>query len=407
MKTVLKWLGLVVLALLLFAGGFAAYVQFRDFPHYDTAVPNLKIEHTPARIERGRHLALSLCAECHHSPETGTLSGTKMLDMPEEFGVAYSRNITNHKTEGIGSWSDGDIAWLLRTGIHPHSGRYLPPWMPKFVHMSDEDVNSIISWLRSDDPLIAATDSRSRDSEPTWFAKFLVTVAFEPFPYPTSPIPQPNTSNLVEYGKYLATAVYDCYGCHSGDIATVDVMVPENTPDFMGGGTRMMDVNGSPIFTPNITFDKTNGIGSWTEEQFVTALKEGFRPDGTLLRYPMPRGAHFDTTEIRALYAYLKSVPQLAKPRSESYTYTAESGASRGKNAYNTYGCTGCHGSTGLGYGNLQNANAKYPDDSTLIAVIKNIRAYYPESSMPVWGGRIPDEEFAPLAAHVRSLAKK
>ncbi len=405
MKRVFKWLGILVACLVLVAAGTVAFLHFRGMPKYDVQVPTLTVASTPERVARGRHLALSLCAECHRNPTTRTLSGTQMLDLPEEFGLAYSRNITNHPTKGIGSWKDGEIAWLLRTGIHPRTGLYVPPWMPKFVHMSDEDLASVIAWLRSDDPMLAATDQDNRESEPSLLTKALASFAFKPFAYPTSPLPQPDTTNLVTYGKYLATGVYDCYACHSADIAQMNQLEPEKTPGFLGGGTQMLDVNRNPIFAPNITMDKTHGIGSWTEAQFMTAMRDGFRPDGTPIKYPMPRGVHFSDLEIKAMWAYISSVPANANPRKQGRVYTGTGGP--GERAYLAYGCVNCHGSTGIGYGDLRLANKKYPEDSTLIDVIRNITKYYPESSMPVWHGHIREDEYTPLAQYVRTLGTK
>ena len=73
--------------------------------------------------------------------------------------------------------------------------------------MSDEDLHSIIAWLRSDDPLLAAAPVDNRTSEPSFFAKFLSHIAFKPFEYPTEPKPHPDTTNTVKYGEYLSTAV--------------------------------------------------------------------------------------------------------------------------------------------------------------------------------------------------------
>ena len=40
---------------------------------------------------------------------------------------------------GIGNWSDGDLIYLIRTGLKP-DGQYIPPYMPKLVNISDEDL---------------------------------------------------------------------------------------------------------------------------------------------------------------------------------------------------------------------------------------------------------------------------
>lgn len=407
MKRIFKWVGLVVLVLVVAAGSFAAWIQFRELQVYPIEAPDVTVATSPERVERGRHLALSLCAECHRHPTTRTLSGTQMLDMPEQFGLAFSKNITNHRTKGIGAWKDGELLWLLRTGIHPKTGLYVPPWMPKFVHMSDEDLESIVAWLRSDDPMLEATDQVNTEPSPSWFAKFLFTVAFAPFDYPKEAIAPPDTNNMVAFGKYLVTGVHDCYACHSEDIASMNQLEPEKTPGYMAGGTQMLDVNRNPMYAPNITLHKTNGIGAWTEEQFVVALRDGFRPNGTPIKFPMPRGVNMTDRELRAMYAYIKTIPVSDNTTAASHVYQASAGASVGEKAYLTYGCTNCHGSTGLGYGDLRQADKKYPDDETLISVIRNIRTYYPESTMPVWDGRIKENEYASLATYVRSLGKK
>lgn len=51
------------------------------------------------------------------SPETGKVTGRFLQETPAEFGQIYSRNITSHPEKGIGSWTDGELAFLLRTGI--------------------------------------------------------------------------------------------------------------------------------------------------------------------------------------------------------------------------------------------------------------------------------------------------
>jgi mono/diheme cytochrome c family protein len=61
----------------------------------------------------------------------------------------------------------------------------------------------------------------------------------------------------------------------------------------------------------NLTPDSATGIGSWTEEQIMTAVREGHRPDGTPLLPPMPwpMYAHLTDEDAHALAAYLKSIP--------------------------------------------------------------------------------------------------
>lgn len=83
--------------------------------------------------------------------------------------------------------------------------------MPKFPHISDEDLYSIIAFLRSDNPLVQPSDSNPPPIVPSFLTKFLANTAFGPLPYPDEPIVAPDPGDKVAYGKYLATAKFDCY----------------------------------------------------------------------------------------------------------------------------------------------------------------------------------------------------
>src|SRR5262245_44267725 len=201
MKRLLRVIGVVLVAVVLSAGAAAAYIHLSGIPKYSTQRVDLKVDVTPERVERGRRTASMLCAGCHANPTTGVLTGKRMEDAPAEFGVIYSKNITRHPVKGIGDWTDGEIAFLLRTGIR-RDGQYTPPWMAKLPHMSDEDLQDVIAFLRSDDPMVQAADVDDRESEPTFLTKLLCRVAFKPFAYPTAKIPAPDPKDKVAFGRY-------------------------------------------------------------------------------------------------------------------------------------------------------------------------------------------------------------
>lgn len=115
----------------------------------------------------------------------------RMVDLPPEFGVVHSKNITRHPVKGIGGWTDGEILYLLRTGID-RSGQYIPPYMVKLPLLSDDDLESIVAFLRSDDPLVVplAVDPPGR-SRPSFLTKLLAHVAFKPLPFPRQRITAP------------------------------------------------------------------------------------------------------------------------------------------------------------------------------------------------------------------------
>src|SRR6201992_1033832 len=92
-----------------------------------------------------------------------------------------------------------------------------------------------------------------------------------------------------------------CASCHA---------VPEQ-PDRtrLGGGLAL----GSPFgtfYVPNISPDPTDGIGRWTETQFVNAVMRGVSPTGVhyFPAFPYTTYAHAKVADIRDLFAYLRTL---------------------------------------------------------------------------------------------------
>jgi hypothetical protein len=316
MKKILKYF-LIILGIILLIGlaGFS-FIEIRGIPTYEVKKIDYNVEVTPERVERGKKLALLLCANCHKNHQTGLLTGHQMMDAPKEFGIVYSQNITQDKSYGIGSWTDGELLNLLRTGIK-RDGQYSPPWMAKLPHMADEDINSVIVFLHSDDPMVAPSPTPDTPCVPSFLAKFLATVAFKPLPMPEHTIEMPDTSNAVELGKYLVYNL-ECYSCHSADFKTNDYLNPEKSVGFMGGGNKPLNMDGKSMVTQNLTPDEESGIGKWTEERFVNAVKNGIMENQPVLRYPMVPYIYLTDQEARAIYAYLRTVPPIKNnvPRS-------------------------------------------------------------------------------------------
>ncbi len=309
MKRIFKILGILIGVVVIAALAGFTIINSKGIPTYETEPRDIQVEVTPEAVERGKKLALVLCANCHKDSETGKLTGIKMLDSPPEFGVAYSQNITQDPAYGIGNWTDGELIYLLRTGVKK-DGKYAPPWMPKLPNMADEDIYAIVAFLRSDDPMVAADPKPDKPCEPSFLAKLLSRMAFKPLPYPTETIPMPDTNNLLELGKYLAHNL-DCSSCHSADFKTVNLMEPEKSEGYFGGGNTLLDMEGRTIQTQNLTPDKETGIGNWSEEKFVRVLKYGVKDGEPALRYPMMPYVNLTDTEARAIYAYLNTIPPI------------------------------------------------------------------------------------------------
>jgi mono/diheme cytochrome c family protein/cytochrome c2 len=283
MKKLLKILGILILLIVLIVGGFLAFIAIRGIPKYEVNVPNIpQVEVTPERVARGEKIASMLCRDCHYNPETGKLTGKQMDDAPD-FGIIRSKNITQDKEIGIGNWTDAQLIYFIRTGIHPlEDGQYVPPYMAKLPNISDEDMRSVIAFLHSDHPEVQPSKAEPPPTEPSFLTKFLSTIAFKPFPFPEKEIPNPDTTNAVEWGKYLALYQLECYSCHSADFAKNDFFTPEKSHGFFGGGnTQLRSPDGQKtIVTLNITPDEETGIGNWTEEQFANAHRSENQKQG-------------------------------------------------------------------------------------------------------------------------------
>lgn len=101
--------------------------------------------------------ALGHCMECHTPMVDGSFdfsrtgAGGFLLNKPLGLELAaVAANITPHRTQGIGEWTDVDIKTAITQGIR-HDGRKLAPIMafPYYQNMSDEDLDALIVYLRS------------------------------------------------------------------------------------------------------------------------------------------------------------------------------------------------------------------------------------------------------------------
>jgi cytochrome c2 len=403
-KKTLRWVRRVTLALLALVLVFVLYISIDGIPKYKPTTVDLKVEVTPERVARGKRYVTMLCAGCHLNPETNQLTGKLMSGAPPEFGVIYSRNITSHPEKGIGKWTDGQLAVLIRTGLKP-DGQYVPPYMAKLPHLAQDDLEGIIAFLRSDDELVRAQDIDDKDVEPSFLTKFLSHVAFSPLPYPNEGIVAPSVSDKVAYGKYLVSAL-ECFTCRSADFKKLNVMDPEKSAGYLAGGNRMIDFHGKASTRPTITMDEETGIGKWSESDFRRALKVGFRPDNSPIIGPMTKYAELEDAEVDALYAYLKTVPKISNRRPPN-EFTPPQGLTGGEAVYYRYRCDSCHGENGIGFCDLRHATLKYPRDDLLKNFINNPSAVVPLSKMPSWEGIIKDSEADPLIAYVKTLQAK
>jgi len=109
-------------------------------------------------------------------------------------------------------------------------------------------------------------------------------------------------------GEYLAKAG-GCLGCH-----TLEAKDAKDKPVPYAGGRALKTPFGT-FHGPNITPHPEAGIGRWSEADFVRAMREGRRPDGSnyFPAFPYPSFTQIADADLRDLWAYLRSLPQSSR----------------------------------------------------------------------------------------------
>lgn len=115
-----------------------------------------------------------------------------------------------------------------------------------------------------------------------------------------------DNADLLARGEYLMSSIVACGNCHSPR---------DENGRFIEGmelaGAFVIDEPAFRAYAPNITPDVETGIGSWTDEEIIRAVREGIRPDGSVMGPPMAYPFYRDISDrdMRAIVAYLRNVP--------------------------------------------------------------------------------------------------
>ena len=259
---------------------------------------DIVFERTAVRLERGKYLTEGLlqCFICHtdrdwKAPGAPPLQGRKgsghVWRDDGEFRLV-APNITPDKETGAGNWTDDMFARAIREGIS-HEGRVLHPqmWYGSFRSLSDEDLASIIVYLRS----IPAV----RNSLPQTKLKTERQPKDEPL---TEPAPQPDLSDAVKRGNYLVR-VADCVGCHTAWEAPLN-------PGFFGGG-NLVEIEKEKAFSTNLTPDPS-GISYYDDALFVQVMRTGHvkaRKLSSIMPWTVFR--NLNDEDLKAIFAYLRA----------------------------------------------------------------------------------------------------
>ena len=280
-------IGGLILLLLVSLGVIWAVTSVRMAKRYDVAARPIRVPTDSAGIARGRHFAFAIgkCVDCHGQDLGGQLIGDNFI-----FGRLVATNLTSGQGGRASLYDDPTLARAIRHGIN-QDGKPLRV-MPSeaFQYLSDDDAGALVAYIRSLPPV----DRQLPFTRIGPLARVLSLLTTFPLIPPrvvdhqrVPPVSMPESTS-VEYGKYLAD-VGGCTGCHG--------------PGLSGGSLGP----GKPA--SNLT---PAGIGTWTEADFVRALREGKRPVGADIdstAMPWRLAGQMTDSEIHAVWLFLKSVP--------------------------------------------------------------------------------------------------
>jgi mono/diheme cytochrome c family protein len=302
-----KYVGVAVLALvILLALGITFTIGWRPFIGPKTrTLTNRTLERTPQRLERGRYLAVAVtgCLGCHSEHDwknrgaipLGMEGAGEVMPITELPGKIVAPNLTPDPETGTGTWTDDQLARAIREGIG-HDGRALFPMMPyqAFRKMSDEDLASIVVYLRSLPPVRRLLPK----SEIIFPVKYLIRGVPQPL---TAPVASQDLSDPVGRGKYLVTMA-GCAGCHTPQIRGQSVPGME-----LAGGFTLSGPWGS-VASSNITPD-ASGIGYYDEALFLQVMKTGYVKARELSPImPVFDFKNMTDDDLKAMFAYLRTL---------------------------------------------------------------------------------------------------
>jgi mono/diheme cytochrome c family protein len=384
-------------------------VTLADYKSADpTGVP-ASIART-SMVERGAYLTRAAdCVACHTSGGGKEYAGGLAIRLP--FGTLYSTNITPDKETGVGNYSDQDFLDAVRRGVRRDSAR-LYPAMPyaSYSYMTDADVLAIKAYLFSLPPVHAkAPENTLTFPYNQRWAMIFWSALFNP---DTRFAPDSDRSPEWNRGAYLAEALAHCGECHTPRNLAFAL---DNRKKFAGALTA-----GWRAF--NISSDKATGIGGWRDEDLVAYLAIGHADGHGTASGPMGEAVDHSFSQlaqedIRAVVAYLRTVPPtaspdlpatLAPPAPASHRQGGGTADARGKMLFEG-ACVSCHGWTGespiSSFATLTGALAVNDPSGTNVVqvVLSGTKRLTPEHavSMPAFGSAYSDAEIAALANYV------
>lgn len=358
-------------------------------------------------VARGAYLVRAgNCLACHTERGGGAFAGGRAIDTP--FGTLYASNITPDQDTGIGGWSAGDFWRALHHG-RARDGRLLYPAFPypNYTRVTRADADAMFAYLRS----IPARTRLNTAHQLRWPYNTQAALAVWRALYfsPGEHRDEPARSADWNRGAYLVQGLGHCSACHG----------PRNA---LGASSDMMDLSGGVMpmknwYAPALTSPAEAGVAHWPQGEVEKLLRTGVAQGGTVLG-PMAEVVlhstqHLAPADLRAMAAFLKTLPQSPPPRAGAPAATVTAGmAQRGAKLY-VEQCARCHGEQGEGvpgaYPPLAGSRAvQMPVTANLVQVVLN-GGFPPATAgnprpfgMPPYATVLGDADLAAVLSHIR-----
>ncbi|MBM3347352.1 MAG: cytochrome c [Betaproteobacteria bacterium] len=240
------------------------------------------------------------CVGCHTDTRPGSspFAGGRAIDTP--FGTFYGSNLTPHRENGLGKWSEEDFRRAIRLGERPDGTHYFPAFpYASFTGMTDGDVRDLWAYLKT--LPTASTPNRPHELRFPFSWRFLVTFWKWLYYKPGALAPTAKASAMENRGMYLIRTLGHCGECHT----------PRNT---LGGPKSDRFLAGGKLpegRTPNLTPTR---LKKWSDADLVKFFKSGTTPAGDLVADNMGEVVQNSTSQlssedVAAMIAYLRSLP--------------------------------------------------------------------------------------------------
>lgn len=252
---------------------------------YNVTPAPLTVAGDSATIARGEHLveAVVVCRDCHGEK----LAGMAMAMGP--MGTFVAPNLTSGRG-GVAGAAEERWVRAVRHGVRTDGSPLI--FMPSeaYRYLSDADLGAILAYIRALPPVDTTLPATTVGP----IGRLILArnpeqlVAAEVVDHGTARPAAVTPERTAAYGEYLAN-IAGCTSCHTATLK---------------GGLQL----GPPGTPPTADISGTGAIAQWTEEQFITTIRTGVRPDGRPINPFMPWGGyrHMTDEELGAIFLFLR-----------------------------------------------------------------------------------------------------